>query len=379
MGLQYKDRRADPASWATELGISRDAIDVYLGSDVVDLHIETFNVVRILGYDVTKRHGRGPFGARLYGQVDLPRVREACITGGTWSISTNPLRTKAGRADVLVKNLARFKAIFERVPDDAAICRNLPEYEAAKRARKHAVFFGIQGGNALDRDEAAVDAIPDDLIIRITLVHLSTSTLGVTSAPSWGKRREGLSGTGRDMVRRLNEKKILVDLAHIDRGGFFQAVEVHDKSQPLIVTHTGIDAVHPHWRNLTDAQVKAIADSGGTIGIIYQWPFLGGAEARRVVDHMEHVVKVVGDDHVSLGSDWDGMILPPRDMATCLELPKLVQLMLDRGWSPERVRKILGANFLRVLGHLRGTQTAQPARTNSSSSERASAAREVRP
>lgn len=354
MKLQYLDRRSDPAGWAKDLGISKEAIDIYLAGDVIDLHIETFNVVRVLGYDLRKRHGRGPFGARLFGQVDIPRAREACISGGTWSISTNPLRGKAGRATTFVKNINRLRAILESVPEDVAVCRNLAEYRAAQRAGKHAAFLGIQGGNALDRDGAALDLIPDDVVIRITLVHLSTSTLGVTSAPGWGKKTDGLTTPGRDYVRRMNEKKILVDLAHIDRRGFFDAVAVHDASQPLIVTHTGIAAVKPHWRNIDDEQIKAIAKTGGTIGIIYQWPFLGDARAVNIVEHMEHIVNVAGDDFISLGSDWDGMILPPRDMATCLELPKLVQLMLDRGWQAERIQKALGGNFLRVLGHLRG-------------------------
>lgn len=354
MKLDYLDRRSDPSGWAKDLGISREAVDLYLGSDVIDLHMETFNVVRMLGYDLTKRHGRGPFGARLYGQLDLPRAREACISGGTWSISTNPLRSKSGRARTFVRNINRLRDILQSVPDDVAVCRNLAEYRAAHRAGKHAAFLGIQGGNALDKDGEALELIPDDVVIRITLVHLSTSTLGVTSAPGWGKKADGLSAFGRDYVRRMNGKKILVDLAHIDRRGFFDAVEAHDPSQPLIVTHTGVAGVLPHWRNIDDEQIKAIAKTGGTIGIIYQWPFLGSDRAVKIVEHMEHIVKVAGDDFVSLGSDWDGMILPPRDMATCLELPKLVHIMLERGWPAPRIQKALGGNFLRVLGHLRG-------------------------
>jgi membrane dipeptidase len=116
--------------------------------------------------------------------------------------------------------------------------------------------------------------------------------------------------------------------------------------------------VHPHWRNIDDEQLRAIADTGGTVGIMYQSTFLGdnwfGGRASRIVDHLEHIVKVVGDDFASLGSDWDGMINPPRDMPTCLELPRLVQLMLERRWSAERIRKILGGNFLRVVEELRG-------------------------
>ena len=358
MKMTYADRKSDPAAWATELGISAAALDLYLRSDVIDLHIETYIWQRMFGYDMRKRHGRGPFGARFFGQIDIARAREANITGGTWSISTNPLRGKDARANTLVNNVTRLRTIFESIPDDAKICRNLSEYNAAKREGKHAVFFGIQGGNALDKDPDALDLIADHLIIRITLVHLYNSSLGITSAPS---RKAGapLTPSGFEYVKRMNAKKILVDLAHIDRRGFFEAVSAHDKSQPLICTHTGVDAVHPHWRNLTDEQIKAIADTGGTIGIIYQWPFLGGSTAAHIVDHMDHVVKVVGDDFVSLGSDWDGMILPPRDMPTCLELPKLVHIMLERGWKPESIQKCLGGNFLRVLGHLRGADESK--------------------
>ena len=124
------------------------------------------------------------------------------------------------------------------------------------------------------------------------------------------------------------------------------------------MTHTGVSGVHPHWRNLDDEQLRAIADSGGTVGVMYQSSFLGdralGGSAETIVRHLAHIVETVGEDHASLGSDWDGAITPPRDMPTCLELPKLVQIMLDRGWDDTRIRKILGGNFLRVVEALRG-------------------------
>jgi membrane dipeptidase len=370
--LDYIDHRNDKAAWARELGVSTEAIDLYLASDVVDLHIETFNVMRLFGYDLTKKHGHGPFDARLFGQVDLPRVREAGVTGGMWSISTNPLRPSRNRASTFAKNLARYKRVLSSCTDDVALCKNLADYRSARAQGKHGAFLAIQGGNALDNDLSALDLCGDD-IVRITLVHLSTSKLGVTSAPGWGKRTPGLTDLGKRYVERMNEKRIFVDLAHIDRKGFFDAVDVHDQSQPLIVTHTGVNGVLPHWRNIDDEQIKAIAKTGGTIGIIYQMAFLGGDQlAPRIVDHMQHIVDVAGEDFVSLGSDWDGMILPPRDMPTCLELPKLAQIMLNRGWKPERVQKVLGGNFLRALGLLRGdartsTTTKRPNGMNGAS------------
>jgi len=355
--LDFTDHRADPAGWARDLGISTEAVELYLDSDVLDLHVDSFIWNRIWGYDLRKRHGHGLLGARFYSQVDFPRILEAQVSGATWIITTNPAKTARGRRKAFVKNLARLRALFDAVSEHIAVVTNVAEYRAARRAGKHAAFIGIQGGNALDESLEALDRIPDGLVLRITLVHLSTSSLGVTSAPMAGPDT-GLTDFGRDYLKRLNEKKIFVDLAHISKKGFWDAVEVHDASQPLLVTHTGVSGVHEHWRNLDDDQLRAIADSGGTIGVMYQSDFLGdpawGGRASSIVDHLAHIVATVGEDHASLGSDWDGAIIPPRDMPTCLELPKLVQLMLDRGWSDERIRKILGTNFLRVVEALRG-------------------------
>jgi membrane dipeptidase len=271
-------------------------------------------------------------------------------------ITTTPSRRKARRPGVFFKNLERLRGILASVADEVAVVRTVAEYRAARAAGKHAAWIGIQGGNALDGEPDALERIPDDLVIRITLVHLSSSGLGGTSAPGGGDRP--LTDAGRDMVRRMNARRVAVDLAHINRRGFFDALEAHDKSLPAIVTHTGVSGVHAHWRNLDDEQVKAIAATGGTIGVMYESSFLGcpkwGGRAQAIVDHLAHIIDVAGEDFASLGSDWDGAIVTPRDMPTCLELPKLVQLMLDRGWSHERIGKILGGNWLRTLSHLRG-------------------------
>jgi len=357
--LDYRDHSKDPKGWADELGISQEAVEIYLASDVFDWHIDSFIWHRIFGYDLTERHDHGLFGARFYSQVDFPRIREARVTGACWVITTNPAKIATERANAFVQNLAELQSIIASVPDDFAFVRNVREYRAARAAGKHGAFIGIQGGNALDRDPSALDLIPDQAVLRITLVHLSSSSLGVSSSPLAGRgKSRGLTLAGREYVRRLNEKKIFVDLAHISREGFFDALEEHDRSQPVIVTHTGVSGVFPHWRNLDDEQVKAVADLGGTIGVIYQssfidGPLLGGS-VEGVVRHLEHIVKVAGDDFASLGSDWDGAITPPRDMPTCLELPRIANVMLGRGWKPESIQKVLGGNSLRVIESLRG-------------------------
>src|SRR5438132_1148875 len=242
--LTCADHREDPGGWARALRISREAVDLYLASDVIDLHIDSFIWTRVLGYDLTKRHGPGP----------------------TWAIGTTS------------SPLARLS--------------------------KHG----------------------------------------------------GLTAVGKDYLRRLNERRIFVDLAHINREGFFDAVAIQDKTQPLMVSHTGVAGVRPHWRNVDDAQLRAVAATGGVIGVIYEQSFLApsfGCTAAAVVDHLAHIIQVAGEDAPALGSDWDGLIVPPRDLRTCLELPRLVQIMLERAFSPTAIQKVLGGNFLRALAQLR--------------------------
>jgi len=104
--------------------------------------------------------------------------------------------------------------------------------------------------------------------------------------------------------------------------------------------------------------VRAIAKSGGVVGVMYQSSFLGdpifSGRAESIVRHLEHIANVAGEEVPALGSDWDGAIVPPRDLRTCLELPRLVQIMLDRGWREEQVMRVLSQNFLRALTRLRG-------------------------
>jgi membrane dipeptidase len=355
-GLPFIDHRADPESWARELEIPREAVELYLDSEVIDLHIDSFIWHRVFGYDLTRYHDRGVLGARFYSQVDFPRALEANLAGATWVITTNPLRGGESRRDAIVSNITELKELLESVSEQFQLVTGYAEYCAARAAGKHAVFLGIQGGNALDHDPYALNLI-DRSVLRITLVHLSSSALGTTSSPMRLGKDHGLTDRGRDYVRQLNAKRIFVDLAHISPRGFWDAVEVHDPAQPLIVTHTGVRAVFDHWRNLDDHQLRAIADSGGTIGVMYHTPFLSrrprheGAAA--IVRHLEHIVRTVGEDHASLGSDWDGAIITPRDMPTVLELPRLVALMLERGWQTGVIQKVLGKNFLRTLRLLR--------------------------
>jgi membrane dipeptidase len=298
---------------------------------------------RIFRYDLTRRHGSGPFRARYFGQADLPRLREAGLSTVVLSIATNPARRHGTRTTALLANLEK----LQRITSTSALTSDSDSITA---------YLAVQGGNAFD-SPADVRLVPEGALLRVTLMHLTDSRLGATSSPLGRSRGRGrLTAEGRALVEALSERRILVDLAHASRPTFFDTLDALDACQaplPPVVTHTGVAGVHPSWRNLDDEQIRAIADRGGVIGIMYHRGFLGrpswkvGAEA--IVRHLEHLIGVGGEDVAALGSDWDGMIVTPRDMPTCLELPVLVDRMLTRGWPEPRIRRVLGANALRVI------------------------------
>ena len=335
---------------------SAEALALYRDSEVIDLHLDTFIWTRIFGYDMRRRHGKGLLGRHVYSHTDMPRALDAGLTGATWIVTTNPFRPQRNRREVFFRNLARLEGIL-RSDERFSLCRNAADYDAARREGKHGAFIGVQGGNALDHDLSDLDTL-NERVLRITLVHLTSSLLGATSAPA-GRlmhRGEGLTDLGREYVRACNANKIFVDLAHIGRKAFFDAHAVHDRSQPLLVTHTGVAGVYEHWRNVTDEQVRAVADTGGVVGVMFQADFLGrsGVDVDTIVDHIDHLIDVGGEACPAIGTDYDGAITPPKDMPTPMSMPRLVDAMLRRGYSDDRVRRVLGLNALETIRALRG-------------------------
>lgn len=361
--------------------MSDEAAELCKASTIIDLHLDGFIWHRVFGYDLHKRHNGGPLGGRFGGHLDFVRAHEFGLTAGMWSITTNPFRTAAGRWRTFQSNLDGLLRLIAKQPDTAnpdtanpdtaspdtagpdiarpvGLARDFAEFTALQRTGAHIVMPAIQGGHALEGAPDGPASIRDKAITRVTLVHLNNSCYGVTSAPfALHRRGEGLTAKGKQFVEQLNAERIFVDLAHINREGFWDAVRVHDASQPLICTHTGVCGVHEHWRNLDDDQLRAIADTGGVIGIIFEPLFLSGGgeprDGRMVIEHIRHIVDVVGEDFAAIGSDYDGMISPPKGLRHEPAYGRLIQWMLELGWSDTRIQKILGGNFLRAFEALR--------------------------
>ncbi|MBN8612190.1 MAG: membrane dipeptidase [Deltaproteobacteria bacterium] len=355
----------DVDALATKAGVSREASALLASAEVVDLHLETFIPPRLWGYDLHRSHaGRFPWG-RFFGHLDLPRVHGGGLTTAMWSIATNILQPRARRAAVLQENVAALVASLER-DQHVRVVTNARELSSARGEGRHAALVCVQGGNAFEL-RASSGAIecehvdPSGKITRVTVVHLSSSSLGATSSPLHVGGPAGLSDMGRAMVRALDRARVFVDLAHVSEAGFWDAMAAHDRTLPAIVTHTGMKSVHDLWRNIDDRQARAIADTGGVIGVIFQASFLGPSwgsgrarDVRAVVAHLEAVIRAAGEEAAAIGSDYDGFILPTADLRDGeLAYARLVQSMLEAGWREERIRNVLGLNFLRSFARLR--------------------------
>lgn len=346
--------RFEPAtSLASRIGVSIAAVQLVRESEMVDLHLESFVPTRLWGYDLHREHRPWP-GGHYFGHADIPRVIKGGVTGAVWSIATNIMLPSWWRPLALRRNLQRLGAILAGHPA-LALARSAADFDAIRASGNYAAFLAIQGANALQGVEDELDRYPE--ITRVTLMHLSNSVYGDTSSVLRFGRQNGLSAAGRRMVERLDDARIFVDLAHASRKTFWDAVEVHDRTKPLMVSHTATCSIHAMWRNVDDAQIRAIAETGGVVGILFQQWFLGprGRETESVVEHLEAVIRAGGEDTAAIGSDYDGAVTPPVELADAsVAYYRLVDVMLRRRWTEARIRKVLGTNSIRALRSLRG-------------------------
>ncbi|MGF1466981.1 MAG: dipeptidase [Sandaracinaceae bacterium] len=343
-------RRAEAA------GVSQEAVELVVGSPLIDLHLETYLQRRIFGTHLGRRQERTLLRGHRFGHLDFVRALEGGLRGAMWSLATNVVQPPGPRWRAFERTYASLRRDLSAAPG-ITVVGTASELRRALGGGQHGAMLAVQGGNVFEG--APELRLPADLV-RVTLMHLTDSVYGSTSSPMrlpWRGQR-GLTAQGRALVEALDAARVFVDLAHVDRAGFWDAVDVHDPSLPLIVTHTGVNGVKPHWRNLDDDQLRAVAETGGVVGVMFAPPFLrppgGPRDGRMVVAHLEHIERVAGAGVAALGSDYDGFITPPADLRDgSTAYYRVVQRLLEAGWSPERIQGVLGVSFLRCFETLR--------------------------
>ncbi len=342
------------------VSIAPEAVALSKSIEIIDLHLDTMIPYRLWGYNPLQRHSWMPFGRHFFAHNDVPRLLEGGVTGGMWSLTTNPLRPANNRWKIFLRNLNALIHLCDNSQGKLFLAKNHEEFLIGRKNGASVVLPAVQGGNAISGSPDGPASIPDNLITRMTIVHLTPSIYGNTSSPLHLLNPfKGLKKAGKNLIEQMNHRRIFVDLAHAHPKTFWDAIDVHDKKHPLLVTHTGVCGVRKHWRNIDDEQIKAVANTGGVIGIIFATNFLHQSgkpkNSSMIIDHLEHLINVGGEEVAAVGSDFDGAISPPKDLYSTSLYPVLIQKMLDRNWSQERIEAVLGKNFLRVFQSYRGT------------------------
>lgn len=202
-------------------------------------------------------------------------------------------------------------------------------------------LLSIEGAHALDGDPANVDVVADAGIRMISPAHFFDTAFG---GSAHGTEQYGLTARGREMVRLMEARGILLDVAHSSARTIDDALAV--STRPVVASHTGVRGILDNARNLSDEHLDGIAASGGLVGIGF-WPTAsGGEDAAAIARSIAYAVERVGPGHVALGSDWDGAVPVPFDAANTVQL---TGALLDAGLDEDAIRAVMGENVLRVL------------------------------
>ncbi|MFI8977326.1 dipeptidase [Nocardia asteroides] len=329
------------------MAISQEARQVHQGAVVIDMHADTPKLLA-RGYDLTRRHHPIWPINRFAGHVDLPRMREGGLAAQWFGMWTSPYPRRGAAAEIH-RQLDALSALARTQPQQFRLATTSTEICEAHAAGISVGLRGIEGGQALEGRLDNLVAFAQRGVRYLGLMHFSRNEIGYPAMGIGRDRDRGLTSFGHEVVEACNELGVLVDLAHINRPGFFDAMA--RARGPVIVSHTGVAGIRALWRNIDDEQIRAVADTGGIIGIIFSPAYIGG-DLEAVVDHLLHVIDVGGADAVALGSDWDGFIRPARGLESPAQLPDLTEALLRRGLNPDTIHRLLGGNALRVLDAL---------------------------
>ena len=286
------------------------------------------------------------------GHVDLPRAMRGGLGGCFTSIYLTNERAEYNPLAYAMDEMNDVFRIADRSERHFRICRTVPEMRTAWDEDAFASVFMFEGADPISWSLKELRVFYE-AGLRCLAPTWSRSTIFAHGVALGGHLPEtGLTDLGRELVHECNRLGIILDVSHINPAGFWDMLK--ESSTPVIATHSSVKAISPHVRNLDDEQIRALADQGGTIGInfanIFLRPDMKGEKDTSldvVMSHFEHIVNLVGDEHVSFGSDFDGTDIP-EFIKDAEGLPHILREMRQRGWSDARIERICNGNFLRV-------------------------------
>jgi len=352
-----------------------DELQLHRGALVVDAHSDVTEAVRYEQYDLGIRHQDH--------HEDIPRMREGGLSAEFLSIFVLPGRFRAERFfDEAQTQIDAVRKAVAAHPGELALARTAREVRENARGGLISILLGVEGAHMLlpGTEEEQLDHLrvfAFQGVRYLTLTWATTNPVGGSSGDEG--ETQGLTDLGRRVIAELEKLGVMVDLAHASDPLFWDALRAAKK--PVLVSHSSSRALTNHPRNLTDAQLTAVARNGGAACVNFSRGFIDDAfrkaaipvanrtrdlrtserrkafvaaglpdvPVERLLDHVEHMVAVAGADHVCLGSDFDGVPMLPVGLEDVSKLPVITAGLLRRGMPRPDVEKILGLNVLRVL------------------------------
>ncbi len=374
--------------------ISKKALDIQQSAIVVDTHADTPQRFLDENYDIGSTDPKDP------GHISLDKAKAGNLGAEFFSIWVEP---ETNQGHFARHTLDLIDSVYEqaaRHPDRMMMAFSVADIERAHREHKLAALLGIEGGHSIEND---IHLLRDFYRLGVRYMTLSWSNTNEWADSSGDindskiEHHNGLTDNGKQIVTEMNRLGMLVDISHVADKTFYDVIAV--SKAPVIASHSSARALTNHPRNMTDDMLRAVAKNGGVVQVNFYNAFIDenyrkAAEAQSkerdaavksyteqlkasgktvtyldadrierewaakiprpplssLIDHIDHVAKVAGIDHVGLGSDFDGVSgATPQGIDSAADLPKITQALLDRGYSADDIRKILGGNLLRVF------------------------------
>jgi membrane dipeptidase len=287
------------------------------------------------------------------GHVDLPRAMRGGLGGCFTSIYLSDERAEMNAVGYAMAEMNDVFRVADRSDGHFRLCKTVADVKRAFADGAFASVFMFEGADPISWSLKELRVFYE-AGLRCLAPTWSRSTIFAHGVSFGGGLPEtGLTEVGRELIHECDRLGIILDVSHINPAGFWDLLA--ESKNPVVATHSSVKAISPHVRNLDDEQIRAIARKGGTIGINFANIFLRpdmrpdpDVDLDLIVRHFELVIDLVGDEHVSFGTDFDGTAVPDV-VKDATGLPVVLREMKARGWSDARLERICNGNFVRVM------------------------------
>lgn len=348
---------------------------------VVDGHNDVIISSILDGHDISNRLSTG--------HTDIPRLIEGGVDVQVFAVWSDDKKWKKDAFKHANDQIDALEKVIKKNKDKIAIAKSVNEIYRLQKKGKIAAVIGIEGGNMIEESIPNLVKLHNRGAKYLTLTwnyNLSWATAASVEDSKPANEQHGLSEKGKEIIRKMNDLGMMVDLSHASKKTFYDVLDV--SSKPILVSHSNAATLTPHSRNLDDAQLEALKKNKGVVGVNFYSGFLDTAFESRIhqlydnhfgtltekisasrkyhklpkelkfqadvkldllLNHIDYLVSKVGIDHVAIGSDYDGIESTPQYLEDVSKLPMLTKALLERDYKKEDVAKIMGLNFLRIM------------------------------